>query len=325
MSLDDHIDAFLDGRLVLESARMELVQMVEDDPIILRGPGRIHQDETGTLSFEMTASEVINTDMIAWMNAGFRTQSGVVLGPERHYRLTFTDADGRPWRAEQIRPNGRWRYDADPVMSDELRLLRTDDPPRLDERHGLRLLFLEKVDLPPWSGPVLDLPTTLGDLEIRKDDMRLDVRLAAQTPLREDAALRIEEALRFLLAQDLSPRILISATPSVSLCEMRSPQSRMGKTALSKPLSSRHSEYFYHGWELFICYLDHVSAHGDRAFWHPITYHLHNAAAASGNSIDGWAIGVSVAVEGLANLVEIPTDPADRATIKRLRSWIAAE
>ena len=56
MSLDDHIDAFLDGRLVLESARMELVQMVEDDPIILRGSGRIHQDETGTLSFEMTAS-----------------------------------------------------------------------------------------------------------------------------------------------------------------------------------------------------------------------------------------------------------------------------
>jgi hypothetical protein len=39
--------------------------------------------------------------------------------------------------------------------------------------------------------------------------------------------------------------------------------------------------------------------------WNPVAYHLYNACEATANSVDAWAVGVSVAVEAVVSLVDV--------------------
>jgi hypothetical protein len=52
------------------------------------------------------------------------------------------------------------------------------------------------------------------------------------------------------------------------------------------------------------------------------SYHLHNACEASANSVDAWTVGVSVAVEGIANLVKHEIPIAEKRKINNLTKSI---
>lgn len=49
------------------------------------------------------------------------------------------------------------------------------------------------------------------------------------------------------------------------------------------------------------------------------------AQAASANSLDAWSIGLSVAVEGLASLIKIEQDEAERRRLKDLQRHVLSE
>ncbi|HEY4368752.1 MAG TPA: hypothetical protein VGN07_16075 [Steroidobacteraceae bacterium] len=50
-----------------------------------------------------------------------------------------------------------------------------------------------------------------------------------------------------------------------------------------------------------------------------VAYHLHNACEATSNSIDAWAVGVSVAVGAVASICAVKKDKDEREKICRVQ------
>jgi len=88
--------------------------------------------------------------------------------------------------------------------------------------------------------------------------------------------------------------------------ELTSANPKSIRPHLDPPLAPGYQGYYDHAWNLFSRYLDYVLRSNDTMYWHSCSYHLHNACEASANSIDAWAIGVCLAVEGISSLVEVP-------------------
>jgi hypothetical protein len=70
--------------------------------------------------------------------------------------------------------------------------------------------------------------------------------------------------------------------------------------------------------------LAYVIANTDDTYWNPVAYHLYNACEATAGSLDAWAVGVSVAVEAVASLIERGKEKDERVAQlqKRLRTWL---
>ncbi|NEU95746.1 hypothetical protein [Bradyrhizobium uaiense] len=82
-------------------------------------------------------------------------------------------------------------------------------------------------------------------------------------------------------------------------------------------------------WKLFEKYLAYVAKRTEGTYWNPVAYHLYNACEATANSVDAWAVGVSVAVEAIASLVILKADKKKAAQIARIqgamRAWLAKQ
>jgi hypothetical protein len=77
-------------------------------------------------------------------------------------------------------------------------------------------------------------------------------------------------------------------------------------------------------WQLFEAYLAFVLPDAG-AYWHTCSNHLHNACEASANALDAWAIGLGVAVEGVAGLLPKELDPALKTKLEALRDFVNAQ
>ena len=132
---------------------------------------------------------------------------------------------------------------------------------------------------------------------------------------------RIHEALKFVLARPISYRVLVRQDANARTIEFSKRASISKKVLLDPPLAATGYDYQSAFTELFGKYLAYVVANTPHPYWNFCTYHLHNACKSSANSIDSWALGLSVAVEGIAALVEIPEAP-DAKQLRALDDWL---
>jgi hypothetical protein len=101
--------------------------------------------------------------------------------------------------------------------------------------------------------------------------------------------------------------------------ELLSPWRKSSRTQLDPPFSRASIDFHKYGWNLFGTYLAYVTAHTEGPHWNPIAYHLYNACEASAGSVDAWAVGVSIAVEAVAHLVQLPIDDAQAKRVARFQ------
>jgi hypothetical protein len=132
--------------------------------------------------------------------------------------------------------------------------------------------------------------------------------------------MRIQEALRFLLAQSVDWRMLLRHEGRRRSLVLASGTPRLRKAQLGRPVDSNYG-CIEDCWRLFGHYLEYVLTRVPASSWNRCSYYLYNACEASTGSVDAWAIGVSVAVEGIAGLIksELPPDEKTRLT-KLMRS-----
>jgi hypothetical protein len=111
--------------------------------------------------------------------------------------------------------------------------------------------------------------------------------------------------------------------------ELASPRRKSGRVQLGPPISATYIDFLKHGWQLFGCYLAYVVAKTEGEHWNPVAYHLHNACEATANSVDAWAVGVSVAAEAVASLIKMPGDDTEAKQIalfqKRMLECLATQ
>src|SRR3954447_26406554 len=155
------------------------------------------------------------------------------------------------------------------------------------------------------------------EFTIRKEPDAFTVRVKSTSPLPVYYYIRVDEALRFLLAQSIQMRVLFQP----NRLELIAARSRSSCTTLPRPIARGTLQFYNDSWPLFAQYLTYVNRETS-SYWHPCSGYLHYACESSANSIEAFGVGLSVAVEGLAGLLPLELSEEDRKELTALRSFI---
>jgi hypothetical protein len=151
------------------------------------------------------------------------------------------------------------------------------------------------------------------------------VEATSNIVLNEALPTRIQEAMRYITAKSLAYRLVTRNDTANHYVEIHSASSRAAKTNLQPPLATRgHPQYFADEWRLFSCYLQYVMRSTTHPYMNRCSYYLHNACEASAGSFDLFAVGVGVAVEGIADLIRSERSPEEKSRLKKLRQSVLA-
>lgn len=343
---DDLVSAFRSGNFEIDCLEMRLTQNKTEEPITYSGPGYIRLSDDGTLEFKIYAREVRNTSALASLNATMKSESGKIYAETDFYTLAAVDRANNQWLAKDLLPHIHWPglEDVRPIAHGALTTLATASGrfAKQTRKHLLRLHFFERVEIACTGISAQETPigatltrdhakfSALGcEFLVTKTDDEIIAVVQSDEPFAPFFETRIIEALQFMLSRSLPLRMLVSTEDSSQILELSSAVPRAGRPKLDPPLAPGYQGYQECFWPLFTRYLEYVVKNTSAQYWHSSSYHLNNAAEASAQSLDTWATGICVAVEGIASLIEIKSTPeekkAKRDIIKALSDYIDAQ
>ncbi|MCW5687103.1 MAG: hypothetical protein KIT76_01010 [Pseudolabrys sp.] len=317
------ITEFKKRTLHIDLHEMSLVQnKISDNKILYRGNGYIAQTSADVLTFRLYPNETNNTDFASSFNHLNATKAGELYSNESYYTLSGIAADGAVWKCDQVLPACDWSTNhSHPVVHGSLSTIVVGDLSPHPSKFVLH--FFEKADLPvPTSQATF---TAAGyQFHVEKSDDSFIVGVNSETVLPDYFDVRVEEALRFLLAQPVAVRALIHP----GCVALRSKPANSSEVRLGPPISRGTAAFHEHSWDLLGAYLAFVAREAKETGWHPCTGYLHMAQQASASSLDVWATGLGVAVEGLASLVDVErADGRDteRQQLEQLQKFIVGQ
>ncbi|MET4356425.1 hypothetical protein ABIC08_006388 [Bradyrhizobium sp. RT9b] len=320
MTLDKLIENFRQRKLQVDLLQMELTQNKEGSTaIVYTGKGYIRQTEDDVLTFKLYADEAKNTNMAASFNSWNDIVPGQVYDESAYYTLRAIASDGETWAAEQVLPQCDWLgWHDKPVVYGKLNSCVRGVPPK--EPRGLALHFFERTDLPCLINEA-NFSAQGCTFQVTKDDEGFVVRAKSEQALPAYFDTRVEEALRFLLAQSVVARARVQGMQ----VDLTSATQRSLRTRLGPPISRGSEAFMNSSWQLFDSYLGYILRETKSPYWNTCSNHLHNALEASANSMDAWAIGLGVAVEGVVGLLPYALPKEQKAKMKELQKFITKQ
>ena len=317
MNPDRIISDFALNKLLIDFMEMSLVQdKAGDGAIAYRGKGYVRQTEEDALTFKLYATETRNTDVGASLNSINNIKSGELFPDDAHYVLSGIAQDGSTWCAEGVLPQHSWNLDyPNPIAYGKLSSFSGGY--LLPDPKAIAIHFFETIALP---GTVRNVTfEAVGcEFEIKVTDGGFIVRANSDESLPDHFAIRVEEALRFVLARSVQPRAIVQRNRIV----LTSATLKSTEVRLPPPISRGAPHNLKPVWDQFRAYLDYVLRETKFENWNPCTGYLNYAHEASANSLEAWAIGLGVAVEGLASMIEFEHDKAKVENLKELQNFI---
>jgi hypothetical protein len=337
--IDETIDAFRRGALDFDCKRMVLAQHKAGGERF-EGQGYIRQSDDGTLIFKLYVAQH-NARLVDHVNAIFGGSAGKLHSDEAFYDLDATAHDGTNWTATRILLVPNWNATDLTVLAHGRMQSMTAHLNLPQRQHYLRLHFFEEYEVPLHrmsetekhgnryvTRDRAEFEACRSKFEVHKrdgsGDTVVEVTSAAKFPVAFN--LRIQEALQYMTAKTAIWRARLESEGNELHLELASPWHKSARTQLSPPISPVSIDFREHGWTLFGRYLSYVVQKTKSTHWNPVAYHLYNACEATANSIDAWAVGVSVAVEAVASLIHTEDDEQRDNLValyqKRARKWI---
>jgi hypothetical protein len=312
------LSAFKLRTLEMDCVDMALVQSADASSISYKGKGYIRQTSEDFLTFKIYATETTNTDASRHLKEFFTAKSGRLFRDNEYYRFVAITSDGTKWTADKVRPIVNWgAQHTNPIVTGSfINGPLSTEWPMSEAAHSLYLHFFDSTEIPCIIDQI-KFSAVNCDFVVRKPDNEFVVEACSTDVLPALFHIRIQEALRLLLARSVICRVIINHDGKRQSFQMASTPPRSLNTQLGRPIDSSYG-HLDDSWRLFSQYLEYVINNTPSAAWNRCSYHLYNACEASANSVDAWAIGVSVAVEGIAKLVksETPTtEERKRVTI----------
>lgn len=312
MQIEAALTAFRKGEFVMDAAQIDLEQRAEQKPTSYSGPGYIRQLAQGGFELKCYASAGPEAGLASFVGG---PAPGEIYKDEHHYNCRITDHNGNVWETEPllIQVSYSFPMEAAAVRVPLLRLIR-----RLDARTSSWTLRLEFPNQRPGDWYAL-MGTHRVDLENRhlsivlavtEADGTIAIVVTSDNELPADFQTCLVQALTFVLGEDLSPAVSDHTTPSGRTVSLSAFNQRKPSRPIFPPLDPRQRGDVV---GLLQHYLDHILGKnlGDDTMWHPLSVYLSQARQVAGNSLDSWAVGLTVAVEGIAKRVPFTPPVSD--------------
>ena len=320
MTLSEILSAFRQRRLSIDCVEMTLTQNTVGQAISFKGPGYIRQGEDDRLGFKIYAIETANTDPVQDLNRIARQTAGTLFRDTDYYALGVVAADGTRWTAGRILPDLHWPKDSgNPIVSGAVATLTAECP--MPERGSSVVVHYFGDTRIPCIMDEFSFSAAGCEFTVRKGDGEFTVEARGAAVLAEGFPLRAQEALRFLLGQSVDWRVLSCREGGRQRLQLASVIERARRPQLGRPIDGSVGTV-EDCWRLFGQYLEYVITTKSASSWSRCSYYLYNACEASTGSVDAWAIGVSVAVEGIANLIQCDLPPDDKKRLSGLTNSV---
>jgi hypothetical protein len=343
MNIDETIDAFRHGSIDLDCKKMVLRQRKEGGEYF-EGQGYIRQSHDGTLIFKLYVAKFENAKPLGHLEAWINAVPGKLHADDVFYDLTAVGHDGTNWTAGRILPAINWDMTDHSVLANgqlqsivaDLELPQRNRYLRLHffEEYNVPLRLMSKMEMHGAEYMVRDraeFEACGSKFEVRKREGSGDtvVELTSDTAFPTAFHLRIQEALQYITGKTAIWRVRLESEGDKLALEFASPLRKSARTQFNPPISPASIDFHNHGWDLFAGYLCYVVKETQSPQWNPVAYHLYNACEATANSVDAWALGVSVAAEAVVDLIRMPTDETEAKRLalfqKRMREYLAAQ
>jgi hypothetical protein len=339
LDVDETIEAFRRGVLDIDCKRMALTQIKEGGERF-EGQGYIRQSDDGSLIFKIYV-EKADAKPLGHLDAIFNSPAGKLHSDEMFYDLHATAHDGTHWTATRILPAAHWDMTDQTVLANGKMQAMTAHIDLPQTRNHLVLHFFEEYRVPLhqmteterygnryFTRDRAEFATLGVEFSVRVRDGSGDTifEIASDTPFPVAFDMRVQEALQFITAKTAIWRVRFQSADEGMELELASPWRKSPRTQFGPPIAPNSTYFLEQGWRLFEEYLAYVVDKTNGTHWNPVAYHLYNACEATANSVDAWAVAVSVAVEALSGLIAIEGDEqrAERLALfqERARKWL---
>ncbi len=348
LNLDENIEAFRQGKLDFDCKRMVLTQRKTNGGERFIGKGYIRQLEDGSLTFKLYVNRH-NAKPMGHFEALHSTKAGEIHSDDLYYDLEATAFDGAQWNATRIMPSPHWDFrdgrNGSVIIDGKLRSMTASldrDFYKSRSKHYLRLHFFEEYELPlhrmselkdedgsRWVADHAEFEACGSQFTVRKGSGATTVEIASETKFPPAYYLRVQEAIQYITAKTTTYRALVTSFRGGLQLELAMPWRTPSRTQFTQPISPISSDFNGHVWKLFEKYLQYVAESTKGTHWNPVAYHLNNACEATSSSVDAWAVGISVAIEAVASLVELKVDERRGAQVQliqtEMRNWLSKQ
>jgi hypothetical protein len=199
------ISDFQRRALEIDCFDMSLSQKTLENPISFEGKGYIRQTLDDKLTCKIYVEKTVNTDQWGWMKRSLSAKSGQLYSESDYFDLAAKDANGVVWTAAGFLPNCNWRSEeVNPIVTSDLDAI-TMERAAAGSEHSVYLHFFEDAELPL----MIDTYNFSHDnytFAVKKLEGAFTVEVSSNNALPENFGGRVQEALRFILAQSISWR-----------------------------------------------------------------------------------------------------------------------
>ncbi|WP_162596185.1 hypothetical protein [Methylobacterium sp. 17Sr1-1] len=330
------VDFIAEKNVYINCTKIRLFRNKNNNAEFFEGPGFIRCDDDGKYLFQVFSTHT-NVDEIALSQEWMGVKSGEMIPEGVFFSLTARSMGGELFLATDIFPKFDW---ADGSIVFAIGGLRKLDliAEKLSDRYSMDLVYMDDVKVPSIEMSKIVTPDMERHVRntsrfeavgvkflIRKYENYLLIRAISDEQLPDHFEMRVSEAIRFLTAMPHRPRIVIEEGDTERRVTLYSdPQMYRGRRMMYPPVCPYTEAWHNSAWPLFVPYLDYTVNSTKGSAVNYSSYHLDNALEASQASLDAAAIGMSVAIEGLASLVQKPFDKNQREHLEKLRDSIVS-
>lgn len=290
-----------------------------DDPLVLRGPGEIWQDDDGQIQFKIFLPQVDYEALSAHL--GRKRVAGKLLGDDDYFEFQAEELSGTIWFSDSVFPSTRGGLSGGLAKGTLQKLVSERELPSSTSKGSVRMRFDGKLRFPANQGSAV--VKTVGEREVSRNmatdsaraesgDFSFNVRIegkhtvvsasipAAMNP--ELAEFRIRESLQFVLGREIDPLAVETYFGAINATKLLSAKFSKTKGRIQPPVRFQMVDWDDHFWNLFLSYFNYVSV-DEREGWHPVSEHIGSTIQSSAASLGSEILALSVAVEGISGIV----------------------
>lgn len=306
MTFDETIEAFRRGDFEIDMPRIE---MVAGDRR-MQGPGSLRQNARGDIELKCYVAFSDLQPMIDMINRSMSSEAGALVPEDNYHFATAIDPASAAWDLGRILTHHSISL---PTASGTIRAvpktLRRQESTR-NTASILALYFFEQ-DKRDWEG-LIGGPHAIkindADLHITFEDLtggQIKAVAKYDLPFPPGFERRLIEAMQFVVGQSLNPAIVDEVVSSCRTLSLSGARPDIRRVPAYPPLATNTGVHSKPLVELLQCYLQYLADAPDENIWSASSSFLSLVRRSSEGSIDGWLIGICVAVEGLAGLIDL--------------------
>lgn len=306
MTFDETIETFRRGEFEIDMPRIE---MVAGDHR-MQGPGSLSQNARGDIELKCHVAFDELQPMVDMINRSMRSEAGALVPEDNYHLATATDYTNAAWDLGRILTNHSISL---PAASGTIRAV----PKTLRRQKSTRstasilALYFFEQNKRDWEG-LIGEPHTIKindtDLHLTFEDLtgeQIKVVAKCDLPFPPAFERRLIEAMQFVVGQSLNPAIVDEVVSSCRTLSLSGARPDIRRVPAYPPLATNTGLHSKQLVELLRCYLQYLADAPDEGIWSAPSSFLSLVRRSSESSIDGWLIGICVAVEGLAGLIEL--------------------